>query len=137
MNFAETFVNSLGSFLARIALFIPNLLLAILLWIIGRWLIGLMVNLIDKLDLKQYQIDDRFRNLLKSVLVPVANVLLFLIVLDTFGIGSSVIAAITNGITFTVAIALGMAFGKALEPEARSLVDQFRSGVEEKREAVQ
>lgn len=129
----DTFLGSLQNFITEIILFIPRVLLAIILWLIGRWLIEMFVNLLDKFQIERLKIDDTLRNLFKRIIVPIANVVLVLIILDTFGIGSNVVAAFLSGMTFTIAITLGLAFGRALEPEARNIVDRAKEGLESHR----
>jgi len=49
-----------------------------------------------------------------------------LVVLDYLGVGRTIIGAVASGLTLMVAIALGLAFGKALEEDAKEIVQQFK-----------
>ena len=49
-----------------------------------------------------------------------------LVILDFLGVGRTIIGAIASGLTLMVAIALGLAFGKALEEDAKDVVRQFK-----------
>ena len=129
MNIINSIIQSLGFFISDVLLIIPQLVAAYVIWLTGNWLIDLGVKGLDKLDIKKWKVDDKVRNLLKTLLVPTGKVVLILVILDTFGIGSSIIAAVTNGITFTIAIALGLAFGRALEPEAAKLVGSLKTEI--------
>jgi hypothetical protein len=132
-QYAVSFVDSLDLFISQILLIIPKLIFAYLLWVVGRWLINLAVAFIRRLDIKRYQFDDRVRNAFLRIFVPASKVILLLIILDTFGIGSSIIQAVFSAIALSIAIALGLAFGRALEPEAIRLTtlakDNFKSNV--------
>lgn len=126
-QYSESFIGSLDLFISQILLFIPKLIFAYILWLIGKWLINLAVSFIRKLDIKRYQFDDRIRNTFLRIFVPASKAILFLVILDTFGIGSSLIQAVFNSIALSIAIALGLAFGRALEPEADRLTSMARN----------
>lgn len=129
MEYLSTIFGPLQVFLTQILLFIPHLIAAYLIWLIGSWVIDKFMQLIDKIDFEKYQFDDHIRGVSKSILRPVAKFLLILIILDTFGIGSSIVAAVASGLTYTIAIALGLAFGRALEPDARKWLESIKQNV--------
>jgi hypothetical protein len=108
---------------------VPKLIVAYIIWIIGKWGINYVVKLVDKLDVKKWDFDDKAREAFKAILVPTAKVVLILVILDTLGIGRSFVSAVISGITFAIAIALGLAFGKALEGDAKQLVENFKKHV--------
>jgi len=129
MNYFNPIVNSLEIFVSQILLVVPKLIVAYIIWLLGKWGINYAVKAIDLLDVKKWKFDDRAREVFKAILVPTAKVILILIILDTLGIGQNFIGALTNSITFAIAIALGLSFGKALEPDAKNLVDKIKHGV--------
>lgn len=129
MTYIDPVFMPLQDFVSQVLLIIPKLIVAYIIWLVGKWLINYAVKAVDLLDVKKWDIDDKMRDVLKSILVPTAKVVLILIILDTLGIGTSVVASIVSAFTFAVAIALGLAFGKALEPDAKHLVDKFKKGV--------
>jgi len=100
---------------------LPRIVLAIIIWYVGRYLVGLVAKLIRKADLPGTY-DDAARELLARIVNIVGRILLVLIVLDYLGIGETVVGAVTQGLVFAVAIALGIAFGDALKPEAKNIV---------------
>ena len=112
-------------FLSQSVLWIGKLILAYIIWLIGKYFINLTIRLIDKADIKSWRVDDTVRNTLKIFIAPVAKIILVLVILDTLGIGSNVVSAIMSGLTFTVSIALGMSFAKALEPFANGVVTKI------------
>ena len=112
---------SVNQLIVQIVEVVPMLILAIIIWYIGRFLIGLAVKLIRKADLPGTW-DDNAREILATVMSVVGRILLVLIVLDFLGIGETVVGALTQGLVFTIAIALGIAFGDALKPEANRIV---------------
>jgi len=128
-QYVGSFIDSMDLFISQLLLFIPKLIFAYLLWLIGLWLINLAISFVKRLDIKNYNFDDRIINSFLMIFVPDAKVTLFLVILDTFGIGSSIIQAVFNAIALSIAIALGLAFGRALEPEAQRLTDIARNNM--------
>lgn len=106
---------------------IPKLVIALVIWYVGKYLLGFTSKLVKKLDLKGTKADDKAISTIVRLITVVGQVLLVLIILDYLGIGRTVVGAITNGLTFAVAIALGLAFGKALEDDAQSAVKTIKS----------
>ena len=129
MNYISPIVNSLEIFVSQILLVVPKLIVAYIIWLLGKWGIRYAVKAIDLLDIKKWKFDDHARDAFKAIFVPTAKILLILIILDTLGIGQNFIGAIINSVTFAVAIALGLSFGKALEPDAQHIVDKIKRGV--------
>lgn len=127
--FADGLFGPLNLFVTQTVNIGLQLLLAYIIWLIGKWIIGMAIRGIELIDVKKWDIDDHIRGTIKKVFVPTAHVVLVLIILDTLNIGSSVVAAIAGGLTFTVAIALGLAFGRAFEDDARRIVDNVRKDV--------
>jgi len=118
---------SIETLVLQIIAVIPQLIVAIIIWYVGRYFLGVAAKLIRKLDVKSLKFDDRVVDGLARLVDFVGRVLLVLIILDYLGIGGSVVAAITQGIVFTIAIALGIAFGEALKPDAREISSTFRT----------
>lgn len=132
MNIINSIVDSLALFLSQIFLVIPKLIIAYVIWLVGQWLINLGLKGLDLLQVEKWKVDDSVRNIVKAIFAPTAKVILILVILDTLGIGSNVVAAFTNALTFTFAIALGLAFGRALEPEAEKVVENMKKGLQSK-----
>lgn len=112
--------------------FIPKIIIAIIIWVIGKYLIKLGVTLIRKLDVKGAKIDNYLTGVFSNIVLVVGKILLILVILDYLGVGKTVVGAIAGGLTLTVAIALGLSFGKALEEDARQLVQRFKGHLEKK-----
>lgn len=129
LNILNPFVNSIVLFLSQLVLYLPKLLFAYVLWLVGKWLIGKGVKLINLTNIGALKKSDKLRNAVEKAFVITAKVLLILVILDTFGIGSTIIGALLSGLTWTIAIALGLSFGKALEPVAKEIVDDIRGSI--------
>lgn len=123
-NYINQIALPIDLFVTQTLLWVGKLLFAYIIWLIGKYIINLTVQLLDKTDIKGMQIDDDVRNTLKMFLLPIAKFVLILVILDTLGIGTNIVSAIMSGITFTVSIALGLAFGRALEPYANEMVQK-------------
>lgn len=123
MNYdpAQILFYTVNQLIVQIVEVVPMIIMAIIIWYIGRFLIGLAVKLIRKADLPGTW-DDNAREILANVVHVVGRILLVLMILDYLGIGETVVGALTQGLVFSVAIALGIAFGDALKPEAQRIV---------------
>ena len=117
---------SLEGFYFQLLNIIPTIVVALIIWIIGDYLIGLGIKLLRKVDIKGTNLDNQLIGVLSTILSTVGKVVLFLVILDYLGIGRTLIGAVMQGLTLTVAIALGLSFGKALEGDAKNLVDSFK-----------
>lgn len=126
MPIYSIFLNPLQQLSTQMAAFLPKIIAAVLIWLIGKYLLELAVRLIRKVNIKGTKLDEKVVNFLIKIAMPVGKVLLVLIVLDYLGIGRTVIGAFLNGLTLAIAIALGIAFGKALETDAGGLVGEAK-----------
>lgn len=125
-------VTALNQLAVQLANLLPKLIITLIIWWVGKYLINLGAKLIRKIDIKGTKIDDKIISASSSIILIAGKILLVLIILDYWGIGKTIIGALANGLTITFAIALGLAFGKALEPEAKSLVTRFKKKLETK-----
>lgn len=129
-NPAVVFVSAMQQFMFQVIGFIPKLIISLIIWIIGKYLINSGVNLLKRIQVKKAKAVNRLVESLVFVLLPLGKVVLFLVILDYLGIGRTVINALLSGITFAIAIALGLAFGKALEDDAKEVVKQVKEQLE-------
>ena len=125
-------VTALNLLVAQLVNLIPKLIITLIIWWAGKYLINLGTKLIRKIDIKGTKIDDKIISASSSFILIAGKILLVLIILDYWGIGKTIIGALANGLTITFAIAIGLAFGKALEPEAKNLVERFKNKLETK-----
>ncbi len=130
MDIIASIIGSLELFLSEVFMVVPRLIVAYIIWLIGKWMINLGIKGLDLLQIKKWKVDDSIRNMIKRIFAPTAKIILILVIMDTLGIGSNVVAALANALTFTFAIALGLAFGRALEPDARGIVESMKRGLE-------
>lgn len=125
-------LGALNQVWIQMLVFIPKIIIAIIIWVIGKYLIKLGVALIRRLDVKGAKIDNYLTGVFSNIILVVGKILLVLVILDYLGVGKTVVGAIAGGLTLTVAIALGLSFGKALEEDARQLVQCFKGHLEKK-----
>ena len=126
MSVLNVLIASLQQLVTQLIVFLPKVIVAFLIWVVGIWFLQLAVKIVQKLDIRGTKIDDHLRNWLAAIVLPLGKFFLVLIVLDYLGVGRTVISAVANGFTLAVAIALGMAFGRALEPEAKKAVSALK-----------
>lgn len=130
MTLAHVFVGSLQQLVYELVIYLPKLIVALAIWIVGKYLIRLLVGVVKRVKIKGATPVNRLVELLALILLPLGKVLLFFIILDYLGIGSGVISAIVSGFTFAIAIALGLAFGRALEDDAKEVVALVKRNLE-------
>ena len=131
-EFSNIIVAALNQLVIQLANLLPKLIITMIIWWVGKYLINLGAKLIRKIDIKGMKIDDKIISASSSIILIAGKILLVLIILDYWGVGKTIIGALVNGLTITFAIALGLAFGKALEPEAKNLVGSFKKKLETK-----
>ena len=130
MTIAQVLLTSMQQLLYQMINFIPKLLVALIIWVIGKYLISIGVSLLKKIQIKGAKPVNKIVDSLAYILMPLGKILLFLIILDYLGIGRTVIQSLLSGLTFAIAIALGISFGKALEEDAKKVVSDIKSQLE-------
>lgn len=130
-QFLLAFTEAYESLITQLVTFLPKLFVALLIWIIGKYLLKVISGLIKKIKIGGIEWDQKIVDFLLRVVNPVIKIILVLIILDYLGVGQTVIGALTNGLTITIALALGISFGKALEGDAKRLVERARESFRE------
>ncbi len=90
---------------------------AIAAWIVGRWLIGLVLRAVGAALQRGSKVDATLANYLRSIFNVVLNVVLVLAILDIFGVKTTSFAALLAG----AGLAIGTAWG--------GLLTHFAAGV--------
>lgn len=90
---------------------------AIAAWIVGRWLIGVVVRLVGKALERGGKVDATLANYLRSIITVILNIVLILAILDIFGVKTTSFAALLAG----AGLAIGTAWG--------GLLTHFAAGV--------
>jgi len=132
-GWAMVIVNSISSLITQLISAIPMLIVALLIWWIGQWVIDKGLMILKKFDLKNTKFDNKLISTLSPLLSLFGRFILVLMILDYLGIGENVVGAVANGLTFAIAIALGLAFGKALEPDAKMIHEHLKGIIFEKK----
>ncbi len=94
-----------------------KVLAALAAWIIGRWVISLVLRLVGAAMERGKRIDSTLSNYLRSILSVILNIVLVLAILDIFGIHTTSFAALLAG----AGLAIGTAWG--------GLLTHFAAGV--------
>jgi small conductance mechanosensitive channel len=92
-----------------IATFGVKILAAIAFWVVGRWLIGFVINMVRK-ALEKQQVDPTVLRYVGSVITVTLNVLLVIGILGYFGIQTTTFAALIAA----AGLAIGMAWSGLL-----------------------
>lgn len=83
---------------------------AIVLWIVGRWVIGLITRLLRAVLTRNSRVDPTLAHYLGSILGALLNLLLILAILQVFGVQTTSFAALLAGL----GLAIGTAWGGLL-----------------------
>src|SRR5262245_43534903 len=90
--------DAIWTFLStRGADFALNVLAALAVWFIGRWLIGIARKLVEKAMHRGKRIDQTLAVYLASIVSVGLNILLVLAILDIFGVKTTSFAALLAG----------------------------------------
>jgi len=127
LEYLTVFQEALVRFGLDLAYYIPKLIIAYVIWLVGKYFLSLAVRFMDKVDVKQTNLDDKAFGFLKAFVIPLGKVLLFFVVLDYLGIGRTVIGALLSALTMAIGITVGISFGRALEREARQVIDSAKT----------
>lgn len=125
-------LTALNQVWVQMLVFVPKIIVALIIWIIGKYIINLGVKIIRKINVKGTKVDDSLIGVITGVVLVVGKILLVLVILDYLGVGRTIVAAIAGGLTLTVALVLGLSFGKALEEDAKEVVRKFKEHVGKK-----
>jgi len=126
VNVVNIFVQALQQLVIQLTIFLPKVVVAILIWYVGKYFLNLAVRLVKRIDIKKTKLDNKAIDFLTQVTLVVGKIILVLIVLDFLGIGRTIISALASGLTIAIAVALGIAFGKALEKDASNIVSEVK-----------
>ena len=132
MTALNIIAGAIQELIQRLVALVPQLIVALVIWWLGNYLLNLGARLLKKLNLPFTKLDESAINTLLKVAIPTGKVILVLIILDYLHIGSTIISALTTGLALTIAIALGLSFGKALEPEAAEAVKLLKKHFNQK-----
>ena len=83
---------------------------AIVLWIVGRWVIGFVIGLLRKVLARNSKVDPTLAHYLGSILGALLNLILILAILQVFGVQTTSFAALLAGL----GLAIGTAWGGLL-----------------------
>lgn len=87
--------------------FAINVIAAIALWIVGRWLIGLVIGGMRKVLAKNGRVDPTLAHYLGSILGALLNLFLILAILQIFGVQTTSFAALLAGLGLAIGVAWG------------------------------
>jgi small conductance mechanosensitive channel len=79
---------------------------AVLMWIVGRWLIGFVARMLRK-GMNARQVDATLQNYLVSIITVALNIILVIAILSQFGVETTSFAAIMAAAAFAIGAAWG------------------------------
>lgn len=119
----DPFVSASQQFVSQLGIIVPKIFIAIIIWLIGSYAINILARLIKKINIKGISLDKRIIDFAIQVVKPLGKFVLVLVIMDYLQIASQVVGAIAQGLSLTIALALGISFGKALEEDAKNIVE--------------
>lgn len=126
MESTEIILQVLDNIILQFSALLPKLIIALLIWYVGKYLLSLALSFAKKIETKKTKVDEAAMGMIITLVDVIGRIILVLVVLDYLGIGRTIIGALTQGVTFAIAIALGLAFGKALEEDAKKVVGNIK-----------
>lgn len=115
-----------GVFL-QILTFVPMLLIALIIWFLGSYLIEIGGKLFKKYFVKNiHPTPQSHLNLMARTLIVAGKIFLILFILDFLGIGKTFIMAFTSSLSNAIAIMIGLSFGLALQDDAKKLIENVK-----------
>ncbi|MEA2020763.1 MAG: hypothetical protein U9M98_03585 [Patescibacteria group bacterium] len=117
------FVSASQQFVSQLGIIVPKILVAIIIWLIGSYAINLLARIIKKINIRGTSWDSKIIDFAIQIVKPLGKFILILVIMDYLQIASQVVGAIAQGLSLTIALALGISFGKALEDDAKNIVE--------------
>jgi hypothetical protein len=112
----------------QILAFLPHLLIALIIWFLGSYLIEIGGKLFKKFFVKNvHTASQSHLNFMARVLIVAGKVFLILFILDYLGIGKTFVFALTNSLSNAIAIMLGLSFGLALQDDAKKVIENVKN----------
>jgi hypothetical protein len=111
----------------QILAFLPHLLIALIIWYLGSYLIEIGGKLFKKFFIKNVHTTSQSHlNLMARILIAAGKIFLILFILDYLGIGKTFVLALTNSLSNAIAIMLGLSFGLALQDDAKKVIENVK-----------
>ncbi|MBC7471685.1 MAG: hypothetical protein H7196_00260 [candidate division SR1 bacterium] len=115
-----------GVFLQILA-FLPHLLIALIIWFLGSYLIEIGGRLFKKFFVKNVHVTSQSHlNFMARIIVVAGKIFLILFIFDYLGIGKTFVIALTNSLSNAIAIMLGLSFGLALQEDAKKVIENVK-----------
>jgi Trk-type K+ transport system membrane component len=116
-----------GVFLQILA-FLPYMLIALIIWFLGSYLIEIGGKLFRKFFVKNiHTASQSHLNFMTRVIVVAGKIFLILFILDYLGIGKTFVYALTNSLSNAIAIMIGLSFGLALQDDAKKIIENVKN----------
>jgi hypothetical protein len=111
----------------QILAFLPMLLIALIIWFLGSYLIEIGGKLFKKYFVKNiHPTPQSHLNLITRTIVVAGKIFLILFILDYLGIGKTFIVALTSSLSNAIAIMIGLSFGLALQDDAKKVIENVK-----------
>jgi small conductance mechanosensitive channel len=120
--------NKVTEFFLSVLGYLPQLLIAAIIWFVGSWLIEIGVSLFRKFFVKQiHETDKSHLRLITRLVGIVGKVFLILFILEYLGIGRTFISAFVSSLSNALAIMIGLSFGLALQDDAKKIITDIKN----------
>jgi small conductance mechanosensitive channel len=126
METLDLLKSTLEGFANQLISFLPKLIIALIIWYIGKYLLGITLSLIKKIELKEADEDEKAISRLAGIVDVGGRIVLVLVILDYLGIGRDLIEALTQAVTLAIAITFGVSFGNAMQEDAKKILHSLK-----------
>ncbi len=130
-QFLNPLIYASQEFVSRLGIIVPKIFVAVIIWLVGAYVINLITRIIRKIDIRGTSWDRKIIEFAVQVVKPLGKFILVLVIMDYLQIASQVVGALAQGLSLTIALALGISFGKALEDDAEQVVEWSKQKFQE------
>jgi hypothetical protein len=115
------------SFYGQIIVFMPKLVIAVIIWFLGSYLIEIGSKFFKKMILSRFKTSKPHLSMITSIVTVFIKMFLVLFILDFLNIGKTFVDALVSSLTNALAIMIGLSFGLALQDDAKKIITDIKT----------
>ncbi len=120
--------NSVTQFFLSMLGYLPKLLIAVIIWFVGSYLIELGVKFFRSIFVQQtHDTNKSHLKLITRIVSVIGKIFLVLFILEYLGIGQTFVTAFVSSLSNALAIMIGLSFGLALQDDAKKIISDIKN----------
>jgi small-conductance mechanosensitive channel len=120
--------TKVADFFLSVLAFLPQILIAVIIWFVGSYLIEIGVRLFRTFFIKQvHEKNTSHLRLISRMTSIIGKIFLMLFILEYLGIGRTFITAFVSSLSNAIAIMIGLSFGLALQDDAKKIIRDIKN----------